>query len=70
MQPRGHFPQHLVAGKMAQAVVDLLEAIEVHEQYRQLCVVAAGFRGRRCHELLKGQSVGQAGQSVLVGNAG
>ncbi|MFO1338652.1 MAG: hypothetical protein U1F53_10535 [Burkholderiaceae bacterium] len=42
----GDLSQQLVAGVVAEAVVDQLEAVEVHEQHGE-CV--AGFLVRPCH---------------------
>ena len=40
-QPLGHLDQQLVAGGVAEAVVDLLEAVEVEEQHRPTAASAA-----------------------------
>ena len=43
-QPVGDLDQQLVAGRVAEAVVDLLEAVQVEEQHGHVVVVAAARR--------------------------
>ena len=58
--------QHLVAGLVAQAVVDVLEAVEVQEQHGHLAAVALGT-GQRLRQAVRQQlAVRQAGQCVVV----
>ena len=45
--PLGRLDQHVVAARMADAVVDVLEVVEVDEQHRQFGVVALGAGNRR-----------------------
>ena len=59
-EPRPDLAQHLVAGMVAQRVVELLEAVEVDEQEREL--VAA--RDRRLEAVEQVPAVAQAGQVV------
>jgi hypothetical protein len=66
-QSVGHGQQELVAGLMAEGVVDELEVVEVHEQHRH-----GRFRpGELVLERLPQQAaVGQAGEAVVGGVVG
>jgi hypothetical protein len=59
-EPLGQGQQHLVAGGVAAGVVDLLEAVDVTLQHRQL----AGGRGRALQPLLEVAAVVEAGEGV------
>jgi hypothetical protein len=67
LQARGHLAQQLIAGGVAQGVVDLLEAVQVDEQHRQLLVVARGGGNGLVGLGLQQAAVGQAGQAVVEG---
>ena len=47
LQPRADLAQHLVAGVVAERVVELLEAVEVDQQQRELVAVRAARLDRR-----------------------
>ena len=59
--------EQLVADRVAEAVVDLLEAVEVEEQHGAQLVVGARAVQRAAQAILEQQTVGQAGQRVVVG---
>ena len=66
LQPLGERDQELVAGEVAQAVVDQLEAVEVDEQdgvarFRR----AGGLSNRPLQQLAEHRAVGQTGQRVV-----
>ncbi len=63
----GDFLQQLVAGLVAQRVVDLLESIQVQEQHREPPVVAMGLVDGLDEQLAEQAAVGQAGQPVVIG---
>ncbi len=65
---RDHLEQ-LVAGVVAQRVVDALEGVEVHEQHRELLVADLGALQLALQRLEKGLPVGDAGQAVAIGQA-
>ena len=65
-QSSREFAQHVVAGAMAQRVVDPLEAIDVEEQQRHLH--AGALRALKCHcdGIVERVPVRQARQRVLL----
>ena len=66
-QALGDLLQHLVAGGVAERVVDVLEAVQVDEHHRGLLAVALA-RGQRLGEpVFQQAAVGQPGQRVVVG---
>ena len=60
-QPGGDLPQQLVAGRVAERVVDLLEAVEVAEEDAEVGAVAppSEMRARRA---ARGRAPGWAGR--------
>ncbi len=68
-QPVRHQLQQQVPGTMAQGVVDVLEAVQVHEQHRQLVLLAAGPLHLPVQALGEGLAVGQPRQGVEIGQA-
>jgi hypothetical protein len=74
----GHLAQHAVAGRVAVAVVDLLEPVDVGQQQREARLGVAGAAAVGARRARAGQrgvqrdveraAVGQAGQRVLVGH--
>ena len=68
-QPAGHHPQQLVAGRMAERVVDVLELVEIETQHRE--PLAALDMGQRFAEALaQQQAVRQVGESVVARHVG
>ena len=61
--------QHLVAGLVAQGVVDALEVVDVGEQQRQLAACATQHHQPVVQALAERQPVGQPGQRVGIGHA-
>ena len=57
----------IVAGAMAERIVDRLEAVDVHEQHRALGVVAADPRDEPVELAQEAAAVGKVDQAVLVG---
>ena len=67
LQAASDLPEHDVAGGVAEAVVDVLEVVDVHEQDRHRQVVAA-LAGERVADAVAEQgAVGQAGEDVVEG---
>jgi hypothetical protein len=67
----GHLHQHAVAGGMADAVVDQLEAVQVEEQHGEhRPALALGQRQRILQAIEQVQAVGQAGQRIVHGLMG
>jgi len=66
-QPIGDGDQDLIAGGMAEGVVHLLEAVDVHEEHRDGRRIS--LRPGQCmsHPVLEQPSVRQAGERVLEG---
>jgi hypothetical protein len=58
--------QQLVADRMAQGVVDRLEAIEVEEHHRHPMLAALGLSQRLLQAVVQQGAIGQAGQAVMV----
>ena len=61
----GDLDQQLVAGGVAERIVDLLEAVEVHQQDRQLGVVAPRVADRLADALAEQDPVGQPGERIV-----
>ncbi len=57
----------LVAGRMSQGIIDMLEAIQVQEQHRDLVPVTGGERDRLADPVAEQQPVGQAGEEIMLG---
>jgi len=70
LQPTGHAAQELVAGVVAEAVVDVLEAVEIEEQQGDLGTVALGTGDGAAQAVAKQGAVGEAGEGVVVGQVG
>ena len=66
-QAARHFLQQHVAHRVAERVVDGLEAVEVDEHHRGLLAVAVGERERLRQAVLQQPPVRQAGERVVVG---
>ena len=62
-----HGLQQPVANHMAQAVVHVLEPIQVEEQHGQAMAVAAGEGNRLGEPVVQQHAVGQVGQKVVLG---
>ena len=66
LDARGKRDQQIVAGAMAERVVDVLEAVEIEERQRHHLAMRAA-RQRAVDQLDHLAMVGQAGEHVLVG---
>ena len=66
-QARGRGAQELVAGGVADAVVDGLEAVEVDEEHAQLGLAAGRHVERVLEAVEEERAVGQPGQRVVEG---
>nr|BFE72914.1 hypothetical protein GCM10020092_062150 [Actinoplanes digitatis] len=64
-EPGSDQPQQLVAGVVAQGVVDLLEAVQVDEHDRALGARDRGAVDRALRPRLEGRPVGQSGEAVV-----
>jgi hypothetical protein len=67
LQPPCQFAQHPVASLVAEAVVDVLEAIEVDQHHRQDLLALGVARQGPGQALLQQGAVGQAGQGIEIG---
>ena len=70
VQALGEVQQHGVAGGVAEAVVDRLEVVEVHEDHGQPGALAAGARDRMSHPLDEQRAVGEVGDGIVEGLVG
>ncbi len=68
LEPMGHLDQELVAERMAEDVVDLLEPVEVDAEHREL--LAGSFAGldHLGQRLQEGGAVRQIGEAVVIGH--
>src|SRR5260221_108832 len=66
-QPRRHLDQQRVAGIVAVRVVDLLEAVEVDEDQRELAVATARALYRLLERRPEAGAVGEPGERIAVG---
>ena len=64
LQARADLAQHLVAGVVAERVVELLEAVEVDQQQRQLAVALGRGRDRGVQRVDEVAAVAEAGEVV------
>ena len=65
LQARADADEHLVAGAVAEAVVELAEAVEVDEQHGGVALLAARAIERLLEAVLEQRAVREAGQRVL-----
>ena len=64
-QPECHLLQKLIPGKVAECVVDVLEAIQVDHTQRERPTIALRHADGLGQAVLQQQPVGQAGQTVV-----
>ena len=69
-EPLGHVDQHRVAGGVAEAVVDRLEAVQVHEEQRDPGAAAPGHLQRVLDPVEQQSAVRQVGEEVVAGQVG
>lgn len=62
--------QQLVSDCMAEAVIDVLEAVEIHEQHGDTATALTGRSHGRIQPLLQQHAVGQTRQRVMFGLVG
>ena len=65
-----HLDQQLVAGGVAEHVVDFLQAVEVERQHREFLVGAAASLDHLRQRLQECGAVRQIGQAVMIGHVG
>ena len=65
--PRSHVAEQHVPDPVAEAVVDLLEAVEVHDHHRQTASVAGALPHRLLRHHPEVGAVGQPGERVVQG---
>ncbi len=70
LQPRADLSQDLVAGVMAEAVVDLLEAVDVDEQRGRADAQAPCTREHLLGTVEHERSIGKVGQGIVQGAVG
>ena len=66
LQSGGNLAQQVVAGGMPERVVDVLEAIQIHVDHRDLLAVATGAGQCLAEPILEQQAIGQAGEGVML----
>ncbi len=66
-QALGDRAQHLVADRMAQRVVDVLEPVAIEEQHREAPAIAARQRDRTREAIVQQQAVRQVSERVVLG---
>ncbi len=64
-QPRGRLLEQLVAGDMAERVIDHLEVVEIDEHHAETFARALGARQRQVQAVVEQRPVGQPGQFVV-----
>ena len=69
-QPVGDLPKQRVADRMAERVVDVLEAVEIDQEQRAALLAMRGIAQRFVERLPHHRAVGQAGQRIEAGEAG
>ena len=69
-QPLRHLTQQLVAGRVAERVVDLLEAVEIDQQQREALAVAALARERVLDAVAQQHAVGETGERIVMRHVG
>jgi hypothetical protein len=67
LQPLRELAQKSIAGDMAERIVDVLEARDVEAEDRDLAAVAPAAGQRLVQTVVEQQTVGQTGQSVVMG---
>ena len=67
-QSARHFPEEVVSRRVAQAVVDFLEAIEVEEEQREIRATALGGCQRVAEESLEAPTVRKTCEAVVEGD--
>ena len=67
VEPPRDRDQHLVADRVPERVVDLLEVVEVEEEHRERAVVAAPAGQRLARGLDEHRAVGEPGDGVVEG---
>ena len=63
-----HLDQQLVADRMAEHVVDFLQAVEIDRQHRELLVGAGAGLDHLRQRLQERRAVRQIGQAVVIGH--
>ena len=66
LEPRRNLPQQRVANSVAQSVIDMLEAIEIEQQHRELVAAPAMAQNGVLDPVHDRQSVWQARQNIMV----
>ena len=69
LQPLGDLAQQRVADRVAERVVDVLEAVEIDQEQRAALLAAGGIAQRLVERLAHQRAVGQAGQRIEAGEA-
>ena len=69
LQSRGDFDEQAVADRMAQGVVDVLEAVEIEAEHGEALAGAQAQRGV-LDAFAEQDAVGEAGQRVVAGGVG
>ena len=67
LEPLRHHLQQLVARAVPQAVVEILEVVQVEERNRELVPLALGVRDRLMQAVVQEVAVGQSGKRIVAG---
>ena len=68
-EPAGHYLEHLIAGNVAERVIDVLEPVEVHEQQRDGAIMATCDRKCMIQPFEECGSVVQTRQRIETGES-
>ena len=68
LDPARHLDQQLVADRVAEHVVDFLEAVEIDRQHREFVAGALAGLDHLRQRLQEGGAVRQIGQAVVIGH--
>ena len=67
LEPHGHLAQELIAGAVAERVVDKLEAVEIQHRHRELMRLTVRLGNRLSDAVFEQQAVGEPGERVVRG---
>jgi hypothetical protein len=69
-QASGDLAQQLVAGRMPQRIVDILEVVQVQEDHAKVPAAAQAVFTSLRDAILQQDPIGQIGQGIVVGQVG
>ena len=69
-QAPGYRLQEFVAHQMSEGVIDVFEAVQIHEQDRGLALLPTRKNDRLVHTIIEECPIGQTGEGVVLGGMG